>query len=408
MSSHNASSGSILAIGSLARVAEVDTDQGLLYARYPSGAVLHLEAEGATELETDDVVLVQDDGRWESVPRALWPEPTGVGVLRKELDRSWIVESGSGLVLTSQRGVDAEVGNTVRYSIADGVLQIIDELPIRARLRDDDDGDDVSRFELSVDGDGLSYSDFGGYESVVKRARHIIETQFQHEDELRSIKARPVRGVLFSGAPGTGKTYLAKVIAAQSGAAFFQVSGPSIVSKYVGDSEDLLRRLFIEAQERDRAIIFFDEIDSIVGERSSSSHEASDRLVAQFLTELDGVSGDQGNVIVLAATNRPESIDPALRRPGRFDWEIKFELPTADDRLAILEVDAKRLASSADLPLEEIADVTSGWSGAELAAIWTEAALLAASDGRRAIDWEDLFEGFEIVAEARKRRSDES
>lgn len=394
------------ASGTLAKVTLVGTNGRTVFARYMNGSVIRITSDSRINLETDAVILVSEDGSWRVVPDDLWHEPTSIGVIRKALDDDrWVIEAGSGLVTTERMGLTAaQVGNTVLFSVASGVIEIIDGAPMRIRLRDDDDGEDVSRFELTVVRGSLRYADFGGYAAVVGRARHIIETQFRHSEEMKAIGARPVRGVLLSGAPGTGKTYLAKVIAAESDAAFFQVSGPSIVSKYVGDSEDLLRRIFQAAQQRPRAIIFFDEIDSIAGERSEGSHEASDRLVAQLLTEMDGISGSLGNVIVLAATNRADSIDPALRRPGRFDWEIAFSLPTPDDRLAILEVDAKRLSTSQELPIEEIADLTNGWSAAELAAIWTEAALLTASEGRAAIDAEDLLTAFELIAKSRRGR----
>jgi transitional endoplasmic reticulum ATPase len=258
--------------------------------------------------------------------------------------------------------------------------------------------DSVARFEFTPDKGSLRYDQFGGYPEVVARARQLIETQFEHRELLQAIGAKPVRGVLMSGPPGTGKTYLAKIIAAEADASFFLVSGPSIVSKYVGDTEHLLRQIFEAAETRERAIVFFDEIDSIAGERNEGSHESSDRLVAQLLTEMDGFRESIGNVIILAATNRPDRIDPALRRPGRFDWEVSFGLPSAEDRLAILEVDARRLSTNSDLPLEEVADLTEGWSAAKLASIWTEAALLAATDRRDSIDAEDLLAAFAIVA----------
>jgi transitional endoplasmic reticulum ATPase len=390
-------------VGALARVVRVSDGTDVVYAQFPNGNLMRLVAEGPTLIEPGDVVLV-GDSRWKLVERELWEEPRGIGVVRKVLDDRLIVESAVGLVLTDQLGdASAEAGNTVAFSTRGGVHEVLSDLPMRVRDREDE-VEDLAAFEFSAQAGTLKYSDFGGYSHVVARARHIIETQFKFKSALDDIKARPVRGVLLSGAPGTGKTYLAQVIAAEAGAAFFVVSGPSIVSKYVGDTEQLLRRIFQEAQSRERAIIFFDEIDSIAGERGEASNEASNRLVAQLLTEMDGFSQARGNVVVLAATNRPESIDPALRRPGRFDWEISFDLPTLEDRLAILEVDARRLTTSGVLPLEELAALSQGWSAAELASVWTEAALLAVSGGRNAIDSEDLLGAFEVVRSTLERK----
>lgn len=387
--------------GALARVVRVAENSEIVYAMFQNGNIVRLVADGPTLIEADDVVLV-GDGRWLVVEDDLWQEPRGVGVVRKKLDDRLVVEAPGGLLITDQVGdIELAAGNTILYSSHEGAVEVLDESPMRIRDRDED-VDDVTRFEFSASKGDLGYDDFGGYSVVVERARHIIETQFNYKTRLDEIKARPVRGVLFSGPPGTGKTYLARVIAAESDAAFFLVSGPAIVSKFVGDTEHLLRGIFREAESRERAIVFFDEIDSIASERNEGSHEASDRLVAQLLTEMDGFNQAQGNVIVLAATNRPESIDPALRRPGRFDWEIMFGLPDAEDRLAVLEVDARRLTTLGPLPLESLAEQSAGWSGSELASIWTEAALLAARDDRSAIDGEDVLQAFLVVSSTRE------
>ena len=242
------------------------------------------------------------------------------------------------------------------------------------------------------------FEDFGGYPEVIARARELIETQLDRRASLEKIGARPVKGVLFTGPPGTGKTHLARIIAKVSQADFFLVSGPTVVSKWVGDSEDTLRKIFEAATDCERAIVFFDEIDSIAERRTGDSHEASKRLVAQLLTLLDGFDGRGKNIVVIAATNRVESLDPALTRPGRFDWEIEFTDPTLADRLAILHVGARRLATRGELPFVDVAVLTEGWSAAELTAIWAEAALVAVADGRETICGDDMAQAYERVA----------
>lgn len=231
---------------------------------------------------------------------------------------------------------------------------------------------------------------------MIARAKELIETQLGNSAQMRAIGAKPIKGVIFTGAPGTGKTHLARIIANVADAQFYLVSGPTIVSKYVGDSEETLRMIFAAAQSDKRAIIFFDEIDSIASSRETDTNGVGKRLAAQLLTLMDGFES-KGNVVVVAATNRIEDVDPALLRPGRFDWQIPFPMPSEHDRLRILQVQAASLSCEGELPLTDVAERTEGWSGAEVCAIWTEAALVAAKDKRAAIRAGDLMTAFERV-----------
>lgn len=189
---------------------------------------------------------------------------------------------------------------------------------------------------------------------------------------------------------------LARIIANNTNSAFYEIKGPEIVSKWYGQSEEILRKIFHDAQNQDQAIIFFDEIDSIAGQRDAESHEASRRIVAQLLTLMDGFSSNN-NIVVIATSNRPQDIDVALRRPGRFDWEIKFPLPKYDDRVLILQTISRHMKISREMPHELIAKKTNGWSAADLKAIWVEAALLAVEEARDNIIVEDYIGGFERV-----------
>lgn len=385
--------------GQAVKVLAASDDGDDLHVLRRDGQLAHVTLSGPSELGEGDIVLLGEN-RWEHVPPEAWTEETSISVVRDVLDDQLLLEGGlgSGLRLVPRRGIEPVIGNTVQYAEGRGVLRIVSARPIRAHDRDLDD-EPLDRFKVSPSDDGPSFEDFGGYRDVVDRARELIETQLERKEHLDAIGARAIKGILFTGPPGTGKTMLAKIIAQESGAEFFVVSGPEIVSKWLGDSESLLRRIFEAAEATSRAIIFFDEIDSVAEKRDGDTHEASKRLVAQFLTEMDGFDARSGsNVIVIAATNRVHDIDPALRRPGRFDWQIEFGMPTLDDRLDILRISGSKLATQGSLPLAEVAARSGGWSAAKLTSIWTEAALLAAMADRRSICDLDFVEAYERVA----------
>lgn len=385
-------------VGNPGYVVAVDSDCKTFHVQLQSGAVARVRSTHPVQVEPGDSVVIGQSG-WETVPKGTWVEDSSVGVVRKVLPGGVLLETSIGIRLIKKKPkkkLNVAPGNTVEYDEHSGVRRVISESPIRTRDIGVDD-DVLSEYLVDTARDThLTFESFGGYEQVVERAMELIETQLERAEELRTIGAKPVKGVIFTGPPGTGKTHLARIIAHVSGAKFYLVSGPSIVSKWVGDSEETLRRLFDEAANQERAIIFFDEIDSIAARRSHDSNGESKRVVAQLLTLLDGFEEDS-NVIVIAATNRVEDIDEALLRPGRFDWEIQFPMPSIEDRYKILQVRASQLETTDSIPLEELAARTEGWSGAMLTAIWTEAALVAAGDRRTAIADEDLAIGYERV-----------
>jgi len=390
-------------LGRVARVVAIEADGRTFHARLQGGGAVRVSSTAFVTVGVGDNVLVGDAG-WQSIPDDVWIDERTVGVVRLLEKDGVLLESALGLRFLRRKPnkkLKLAAGNTVEFDDFGGVVRVISESPIRVRDVGVDVEDVLRDYLLERDEEnGPTFDQFGGYPEVVARARELIETQLERREELKSIRARPVKGVIFTGPPGTGKTHLARIIAHESGADFFLVSGPSIVSKWMGDSEDTLRKIFdaAAASKRKRAIIFFDEIDSIAESRSGDSHEASKRLVAQLLTLLDGFESSAGEVIVIAATNRVDDIDEALLRPGRFDWEIEFGLPTAADRYEILRVSARRVNTVGDLPLEEIAQLSDGWSAARLTSVWTEAALFAASDRRGAIADEDLAQAFERVS----------
>jgi transitional endoplasmic reticulum ATPase len=397
--------------GEVARVRALSSDCRVLYLEMRrSGQVATLSAEEPFDITVGTVVLVHpDDDRIEFAPNDLWPEETWVGVVRLRDDDVTVVDQGGRLRLvpTASR-VDFSERNTVEVSDADGIVRVLSQDPIRFLDLPSIDESVIKAFRTDTQKhQEHTYDDFGGQAAVVARAKELIELPLMQRDNLSAIGARPVKGVLFTGPPGTGKTLLARIIASRAGVPFYEIRGPEIFSKWYGESEELLRKLFDDAASHERAIIFFDEIDSVAGRRTGESHEASQRVVAQLLTLMDGFNPNQA-VIVIAATNRPEAIDPALTRPGRFDWNIVFSLPSLDDRRRILETTARKIKHEGELSHAVVARNTDGWSGADLAAVWTEAALLAAGDKRAVIVDEDYFGGFERVAEQRRTGPRES
>ncbi len=357
--------------------------------------------------DADDVIMISGEGPGQSAERvdaSAWPDDLWVGVVKIKLDDVTVIEaSGRYRKVPTQADLEYEVGNTVEAGEVRGVIRVLSEEPIKYIELPAIDEEVVNRFRTEGNSDQrLTFDDFGGLSSVVKRARELIELPLERQAELAKIGARAIKGVLFTGPPGTGKTMLARIIAAQADASFFEISGPEIFSKWYGQSEELLRRIFDAAAKDERAIIFFDEIDSVAAQRDDDAHEASRRVVAQLLTLMDGF-GSTSNVVVIAATNRPQDLDVALRRPGRFDWEIEFPLPSVEDRLDILIKTARGLETQDPLPHEFVAAKTDGWSSAELAAIWSESALLAVADDRSAIFVEDYLGGFERVERQRER-----
>ena len=246
--------------------------------------------------------------------------------------------------------------------------------------------------------DGIRFSDVEGVDEAEENLQEIVD-YLQNPDKYKEIGASMPKGLLLVGPPGTGKTMLAKAVAGESNVPFFSMSGSEFVEMFVGMGASKVRDLFKQAKEKAPCIVFIDEIDAIGQKRTAGAMGGNDereQTLNQLLTEMDGFEANNG-VIILAATNRPESLDPALTRPGRFDRRVPVELPDLKGREAILKVHAKKVKVAEDVDYERVARMASGASGAELANIVNEAALRAVRDGRRFVTQADLEESIEVV-----------
>ena len=222
----------------------------------------------------------------------------------------------------------------------------------------------------------VTYDEIGGLKDQIKRLREIVELPLRHPEVFAKLGIEPHSGILMYGSPGCGKTLIAKALASESAANFYIINGPEIVNKYYGETEARLRDIFKEAKESAPSIIFIDEIDAIAPKREEAFGDVEKRVVAQLLALMDGMS-DRGNVIVLGATNRPDSIDPALRRPGRFDREIEIGVPNAEERFEILGIHTRGMPLAHDIDLQGLASELYGYTGADIKALCREAAMKA-------------------------------
>ncbi|KAI3907791.1 hypothetical protein MKW92_045922 [Papaver armeniacum] len=236
--------------------------------------------------------------------------------------------------------------------------------------------------------DEVGYDDVGGVRKQMAQIRELVELPLRHPQLFKSIGVKPPKGILLYGPPGTGKTLIARAVANETGAFFFCINGPEIMSKLAGESESNLRKAFEEAEKNAPSIIFIDEIDSIAPKREKTNGEVERRIVSMLLTLMDGLKS-RAHVIVMGATNRPNSIDPALRRFGRFDREIDIGVPDEVGRLEVLRIHTKNMKLAEDVELERISKDTHGYVGADLAALCTEAALQCIREKMDVIDLED-------------------
>ena len=222
----------------------------------------------------------------------------------------------------------------------------------------------------------VTYEEIGGLKEQIEKLREIVELPLRHPEVFQRLGIEPHKGIMLYGPPGCGKTLIAKALASESEANFFSINGPEIMNKYYGETEARLREIFKEAKENSPGIIFIDEIDAIAPKREEAFGDVEKRVVAQLLALMDGLS-ERGNVVVIGATNRPESVDPALRRPGRFDRELEVGVPNVEGRIEILQIHTRGMPLSDDINLKKLATELHGYTGADIKALCREAAMKA-------------------------------
>ncbi len=291
---------------------------------------------------------------------------TGVeGLFKKGLINRAIVK-GDEIIIPNIALMGGFLPFVVAATTPNGIVQITDHTELSVKT------EPVEVTEVSRP--SVTYEDIGGLEGELQRIREMIEFPLKHPEIFTRLGIDPPKGVLLYGPPGTGKTLIARAVANEAGASFYSIQGPEIMSKFYGQSEERLREIFTEAEKNAPSAIFIDEIDSIAPRRDEVQGEVERRVVAQLLTLMDGMTS-RGNVIVIAATNREDAIDPALRRPGRFDREIEIGVPTAGGRNEILEIHTRGMPLDESVDLKYLGGITHGFVGADLAALAREAAM---------------------------------
>ena len=314
-------------------------------------------------------------------------------VIDKVNDRKVVVKSSTGpsfLVSISQFVNKDEIVPGARVCLNQQTLAVVDVLPkekdYRAMAMEVDERPDIS------------FSDIGGLEEQIKEVKEVVELPLTHPELFEKVGIEPPKGVLLYGPPGTGKTLLAKAVAHETNASFIKIVGSELVKKFIGEGAKLVRDVFKLAKEKAPCIIFIDEIDAVASRRTESltgGDREVQRTLMQLLAEMDGFES-KGDVKIIAATNRPDILDPAILRPGRFDRIIEVPAPSEEGRLDILKIHTKNM-NLKHVDLKKVAEKTEGCVGADLKAICTEAGMFAIRDGREYVTMDDFLTAIEKV-----------
>lgn len=398
-------------------------DNGDLIVGYFDGSQQEVVDDATSNAREGDIVRVEPvsygsdhNQAVEVVKGGGWDSGNLVGVVEEVFDEKMMVRTDEGQRTIDRPKVDIKEGYTIELTKARTFRQVLETDPvdigpsteINLNLSSEDGESDTDPYQIKLDED-ISFDDVVGLRSAKERLREAIALPMERPEKIKEFDLDERFGILLYGSPGTGKTMLAKAAANEWGLTdqFFHIDGPEIVSKYYGESERQIRDVFEAAKEKAQeedgpAILFIDELDSIVPRRDRTD-ETERRIVAQFLSELDGLE-DRGDIIVIGATNLIEVIDPAVRRPGRFDEEIEVNPPDTGERTEILRVHTEDMPVSEDVNFDRIAQNTEGWSGADLKSIVTKAGFIAVKEDRSEITQEDLTIALERYEPQRREK----
>lgn len=375
--------------------------EDFLLIEWGNGSIDVLEYPSTLSPDSGDAILV--DGR--EVIGVIDPiganRGNSIGIVKQEIGDRVVVEQG-GRLAVYEVGDDVSVdpGYTVEISNAGIVREVIETTAIQRESRhpaSTDIGEYIDDLRFPSDELEVGFEHFGGMSDHLRYVQKRVDLLLNRREEIERMGRQPTLGALFYGEPGTGKTHFAKILASESDADFYRIRGPEIVSKWVGDTEEILRELFKDASDNAPAILFFDELDSLGSERGDGPNQQfGNRIVAQLLSLMDGIDQEQDGLLIIGSTNRIEDIDQALLRSGRLDWKIEFEIPDYQGRVEIFESLRQQgydVAESVDP--EEIASLTDGWTGAQLSSLLDEAVIVALSSGREQITTTDLKISYE-------------
>lgn len=418
--------------GRLALVNEM-ADNGNLIVGYIDGSGSATVSNYTDGAEVGDIVKVEetisrsdDDKAIEVVKKGGYDRGRTIGVVEAILDENIAVRTENGLAEINRPDETIEKGYTIAITPSQTFSQILSEDPIEITPKPDLEVDAIN-LNLGSDSENekeqpeekslyqpesierVSFDDVIGLQDAKDRLTEAVTLPMEKPDKMAEFDLEGRFGILFYGPPGTGKTMMAKAAANEWGSSdsFFHIGGPEIVSKYYGESERQIRDVFAAAKQKSEeedepAVVFIDEIDSVVPRRDRAD-ETERRIVAQFLSELDGLE-DRGDIVVIGATNLIEVIDPAVRRPGRFDEEIEFSLPDAGERRRILKVHSQNMPVSSTVDFQDIAERTRGWSGADLESIVKKSGLIAVKEDRPEVHHEDFMIALERFDEQREAK----